>query len=64
MLNFIVVLKTLQVKPMKYDTVLNIRVPQKEMDILKAFCQQEKRSQADVVREFLRSLKAELRESA
>jgi predicted DNA-binding protein len=35
---------------------LNIRIPDKESDILEAYCARTGRTKTDVVREFLRSL--------
>ena len=37
---------------------LNARVPIAEMQILRRYCEQTQRSQTDVIREFIRSLKA------
>jgi predicted CopG family antitoxin len=36
---------------------LTIRLPEKELELLKTYCDQENRSQTDVIREFIRSLK-------
>jgi predicted DNA-binding protein len=40
-----------QIKP------LTIRLPESELEILKTFCEQECRTQTDVLREYIRSLK-------
>lgn len=39
---------------------LNIRVSEKEWEVLKRYCQKEQRSKTDVLREFIRSLEAEV----
>jgi hypothetical protein len=36
---------------------LNARVPAIEMEILRRYCEQTQRTQTDVIREFIRSLK-------
>lgn len=36
---------------------LNIRVPEKEWDLLIEYCEKKKRTKTDVLREFIRSLK-------
>jgi predicted DNA-binding protein len=36
---------------------LNVRLPLAEMEILRRYCEQTQRSQSDVIREFIRSLK-------
>ncbi|MBW4488943.1 MAG: ribbon-helix-helix protein, CopG family [Trichocoleus desertorum ATA4-8-CV12] len=36
---------------------LNIRLPEQELELLKTYCDQEDRSQTDVIREFIRGLK-------
>ncbi|MGC9503764.1 ribbon-helix-helix protein, CopG family [Baaleninema sp.] len=37
-------------------TILNVRVEESEMELLKHYCQQSGRTQTDVVRELIRSL--------
>nr|RNJ65035.1 MAG: ribbon-helix-helix protein, CopG family [Leptolyngbya sp. IPPAS B-1204] len=44
-------------------TVLNVRVEESEMELLKRYCEQAGRTQTDVVREWLRSLKRKLNSS-
>ncbi|MEB3191451.1 MAG: ribbon-helix-helix protein, CopG family [Snowella sp.] len=39
---------------------LNVNVPEKEMEILRQYCEQEGRTQSDVLREYIRSLKRKL----
>jgi predicted DNA-binding protein len=39
---------------------LTIRLPLKELDILKRYCERESRTQTDVLREFIRSLEKEI----
>jgi hypothetical protein len=41
-------------------TVLNIRIEELEMEILKQYCQQSGRTQTDVVRELVRGLKRKI----
>ena len=43
-----------------YIEHLNVRVPTSEMEILRQFCEESHRTQSDVIREFIRSLKAEV----
>lgn len=38
---------------------LNVRVPTVEMELLRRYCEQAQRSQTDVIREFIRSLKTD-----
>jgi NRPS condensation-like uncharacterized protein len=38
----------------------NIRIPEPELNTLKAYCEQENRTQTDVIREFIRSLKKKI----
>ncbi|MGI0488627.1 ribbon-helix-helix protein, CopG family [Pantanalinema rosaneae CENA516] len=40
---------------------LTIRIPEPELGILKAYCEQEGRNQTDVLREFIRSLKRKVK---
>jgi predicted DNA-binding protein len=42
----------------------NIRLPESELEILKAYCEQENRTQTDVIREFIRSLKKKVKHAA
>ncbi|MBE8992174.1 ribbon-helix-helix protein, CopG family [Nostoc sp. LEGE 12450] len=37
-------------------TRIDIRLPEQELEILKTYCQQQNRSQTEVIREFIRSL--------
>lgn len=41
---------------------LTIRLPENELTVLKAYCEQEGRNQTDVIREFIRSLKTALKD--
>jgi hypothetical protein len=41
-------------------TVLNVRIEESEMEILKQYCQQSGRTQTDVVRELVRGLRRKL----
>lgn len=41
-------------------TRFDIRLPEKELVILEAYCEQEGRTKTDVVRELIRSLKRKL----
>lgn len=43
--------------------VLNVRVEESEMELLKSFCHESGRSQTDVVRSLLRSLKRKMKNS-
>ncbi|MEH1783812.1 ribbon-helix-helix protein, CopG family [Nostoc sp.] len=38
-------------------TRIDIRLPEQELEILKTYCQQQDRTQTEVIREFIRSLK-------
>jgi hypothetical protein len=40
--------------------ILNIRIEEKEMELLKQYCQQSGRTQTDVVRELVRGLKRKI----
>lgn len=42
---------------------LTFLISEEEMATLKRFCQQEERTQTDVIREYLRSLKGKVRET-
>jgi hypothetical protein len=42
------------------NTRLDIRLPEQELKILKAYCEQENRTQTEVIREFIRSLKEKI----
>jgi Ribbon-helix-helix protein, copG family len=46
------------------NTRLDVRLPDSELKILKAYCEQENRTQTDVVREFIRSLKRKTKREA
>ncbi|MCW5312515.1 ribbon-helix-helix protein, CopG family [Nostoc sp. KVJ3] len=38
-------------------TRIDIRLPEKELEILKTYCQEQDRTQTEVIREFIRSLR-------
>ena len=40
---------------------LTIRLPDSELQVLKAYCEQEGRSQTDVLREYIRNLKRKIK---
>jgi len=40
----------------RYIEHLNVRVPLTEMEALRRYCEENQRSQSDVIREFIRSL--------
>ncbi|GET44353.1 ribbon-helix-helix protein, CopG family [Microseira wollei] len=40
---------------------LDIRLPDSELEILKAYCEQEGRTQTEVIREFIRNLKRKVK---
>ncbi|XGV97344.1 MAG: ribbon-helix-helix protein, CopG family [Leptolyngbya sp. BL-A-14] len=42
----------------RHQEHLNVRLPNTEMAILKQYCEATQRTQSDVIREFIRSLKA------
>lgn len=42
----------------RYIEHLNVRVPTLEMALLRQYCEATQRSQSDVIREFIRGLKA------
>ncbi|MGL5804904.1 MAG: ribbon-helix-helix protein, CopG family [Xenococcaceae cyanobacterium] len=42
-------------------TRIDIRLPEQELEILKAYCEQEDRTQTEVIREFIRSLKKKIK---
>lgn len=44
----------------KASQPVSVRFTEKEVEILKAYCEQEGRTQTDVLREFVRSLKRKL----
>ncbi|HEY9693932.1 MAG TPA: ribbon-helix-helix protein, CopG family [Oculatellaceae cyanobacterium] len=44
-------------------TRIDIRLPEQELEILKAYCSQEGRTQTDVLREYIRSLKKKIRKT-
>lgn len=41
----------------RHQEHLNVRLPTAEMAILKHYCEETQRTQSDVIREFIRSLK-------
>lgn len=41
----------------QYIEHLNVKVPTLEMEILRQYCEETHRTQSDVIREFIRSLK-------
>ncbi|HEY9699019.1 MAG TPA: ribbon-helix-helix protein, CopG family [Trichocoleus sp.] len=41
----------------RYIEHLNVRVPASEMELLRQYCEETQRTQSDVIREFIRSLK-------
>jgi hypothetical protein len=43
-------------------TVLNVRVEESEMELLKQFCIQSGRTQTDVIRSLIRSLKRKVKD--
>jgi predicted DNA-binding protein len=40
---------------------LAIRLPEQELEVLKAYCEQEGRTQSEVLREYIRSLKKKVK---
>jgi predicted DNA-binding protein len=40
---------------------LAIRIPEQELEVLKAYCEQEGRTQSDVLREYIRGLKKKVK---
>ena len=42
------------------DACFNMRLPQEELEVLKRYCRKRRRTQSDVVREFIRSLEKKL----
>ena len=44
----------------KKNAYFNMRLPQEELEVLKEYCDKRKRTQSDVVREFIRSLEKKL----
>ncbi|NWF58221.1 MAG: ribbon-helix-helix protein, CopG family [Fischerella sp.] len=42
-------------------TRIDIRLPEQELEILKAYCEQEDRTQTEVIREFIRNLKKKIK---
>ncbi|MBD3883909.1 ribbon-helix-helix protein, CopG family [Leptolyngbya ohadii] len=42
----------------RYIEHLNVRVPTSEMELLRQYCEETHRTQSDVIREFIRSLKS------
>ncbi|ARV58059.1 hypothetical protein BZZ01_04900 [Nostocales cyanobacterium HT-58-2] len=45
---------------MSSDKPLTIRLPESELEILKAYCRQESRTQTEVIREYIRNLKKKI----
>lgn len=45
-------------------TRLDVRLPDSEIEILKAYCEQENRTKTDVIREFIRTLKKKVKHAA
>jgi len=43
---------------------LNVRVPTSEMELLRQYCNDTQRTQSDVIREFIRSLKSAVPENS
>lgn len=41
---------------------VTFRLPEQELEILQAYCEQEGRNQTDVLREYIRSLKKKIRQ--
>lgn len=48
---------------MKDERKVTIRIPQAELDILEAYCEQTSRTKSDVLRELIRKLSAKLGKS-
>ncbi|MDJ0737278.1 MAG: ribbon-helix-helix protein, CopG family [Nostocaceae cyanobacterium] len=48
---------------MKDERKVTIRIPQTELDILEAYCEQTSRTKSDVLRELIRKLSTKLRKS-
>ncbi|WP_307731591.1 ribbon-helix-helix domain-containing protein [Microseira wollei] len=46
---------------MTSDKPLTIRLPESELETLKAYCKQESRSQTEVIREYIRSLRKKIK---
>ncbi|MBD2255577.1 ribbon-helix-helix protein, CopG family [Nostoc parmelioides] len=42
-------------------TRIDIRLPEQELEILKTYCQEQNRTQTEVIREFIRSLKKKIK---
>ncbi|WP_096600754.1 ribbon-helix-helix protein, CopG family [Calothrix sp. NIES-2100] len=42
-------------------TRIDIRLPEQELEILKTYCQQQDRTQTEVIREFIRSLRKKIK---
>ncbi|MEH1783773.1 MAG: ribbon-helix-helix protein, CopG family [Nostoc sp.] len=42
-------------------TRIDIRLPEQELEILKTYCQQQDRTQTEVIREFIRSLRKKVK---
>jgi predicted DNA-binding protein len=42
-------------------TRIDIRLPEQELEVLKAYCQEQDRTQTEVIREFIRSLRKKIK---
>ncbi|MBD2725715.1 ribbon-helix-helix protein, CopG family [Nostoc sp. FACHB-892] len=42
-------------------TRIDIRLPEQELEILRTYCQEQDRTQTEVIREFIRSLKKKIK---
>jgi predicted DNA-binding protein len=42
-------------------TRIDIRLPEQELEILKTYCEQQDRTQTEVIREFIRSLRKKIK---
>ncbi|MBE8998182.1 ribbon-helix-helix protein, CopG family [Nostoc sp. LEGE 12447] len=42
-------------------TRIDIRLPEQELEILKTYCQEQDRTQTEVIREFIRSLRKKIK---
>lgn len=52
---------SVSIKPLKQIKQVNIKLPDRELEILKAFSAKTGRRKGEVIREFIRSLKDQLR---
>jgi predicted DNA-binding protein len=48
---------------MKDERKVTIRIPQTELDILEAYCEQTSRTKSDVLRELIRKLSAKVKKN-